>query len=153
LNVCPVYKNVGGFAYGWFISGPIGAIFSPQILGTQAARELPFASSLCGACADVCPVKIPIPKILLHLRRRVMEGDEFAPSAAPALVHPVAKLGTLPLTFPWLYRLSSRLLPLITSPFRKDGWLPSLPAPLNRWTKVRPFPAFQARFRQWWKKR
>jgi L-lactate dehydrogenase complex protein LldF len=77
LNVCPVYKHVGGYAYGWFISGPIGAIFSPQILGMEAARQLPFASSLCGACADVCPVKIPIPKILLHLRQRVVDGDEF----------------------------------------------------------------------------
>jgi L-lactate dehydrogenase complex protein LldF len=57
LNVCPVYKSVGGYAYGWFISGPIGAIFSPQILGVEASRELPFASSLCGACADVCPVR------------------------------------------------------------------------------------------------
>ena len=63
-NVCPVYKNVGGFAYGWFISGPIGAILSPQILGTKTARELPFASTLCGACADVCPVKIPNPVVM-----------------------------------------------------------------------------------------
>ena len=84
-NVCPVYKNVGGFAYGSFISGPIGAILSPQMLGTSTARELPYASTLCGACADVCPVKIPIPTILRHLRRRVADvhlaaGDVvFAP--------------------------------------------------------------------------
>ena len=86
-NVCPVYKNVGGFAYGWFISGPIGAILSPQMLGTKTARELPFASTLCGACADVCPVKIPIPTILRHLRRRVAEGDAvaFRPSLYPSV--------------------------------------------------------------------
>ncbi len=153
LNVCPVYKSVGGFAYGWFISGPVGAIFSPQILGTEVARALPFASSLCGACADVCPVKIPIPKILLHLRRRVVEGDEFAPASAPLVVRAGAKLGTFALGVPWLYRFGTRLLPIFTAPFRKDGWMSSLPAPANLWTKVRPFPAFQARFRQWWAKR
>src|SRR5512134_3072465 len=89
-NVCPVYKNVGGFAYGWFISGPIGAILSPQMLGTQTARELPYASTLCGACADVCPVKIPIPTILRHLRRRVAQGDEFAVPTLPAPIRAVA---------------------------------------------------------------
>jgi L-lactate dehydrogenase complex protein LldF len=153
LNVCPVYKNVGGFAYGWFISGPVGAIFSPQILGTQAARELPFASTLCGACAEVCPVKIPIPKILLHLRRRVVEGDAFASPSAPQSIRAGAKLGALALSTPWLYRLGSRLLPLLQAPFRRDGWLPALPSVARRWTRVRPLPAFQARFRSWWKKR
>ncbi len=153
LNVCPVYKNVGGYAYGWFISGPIGAIFSPQILGTRAARELPFASSLCGACADVCPVKIPIPEILLHLRRRVVEGDDLAAPSAPGVVRSGAKLGTLAFGLGWLYRLGTRLLPVFTAPWRKDGWLPALPPPANRWTKVRPMPVFAGRFRQWWAKR
>jgi len=153
LNVCPVYKSVGGYAYGWFISGPIGAIFSPQILGVEAARELPFASSLCGACADVCPVKIPIPHILLHLRRRVVEGDQFESPAAPAVLRTGARLGRLALATPWLYRLGTRLLPLLQVPLKRDGWLPALPPPLNRWTKVRPLPAFAGRFRQWWGKR
>jgi L-lactate dehydrogenase complex protein LldF len=70
LNVCPVYNNVGGHAYGWVYGGPIGAILSPQLLGNSIAGDLPFASSLCGACGEICPVKIPIPKILLHLRHR-----------------------------------------------------------------------------------
>lgn len=152
LNVCPVYKNVGGYAYGWFISGPIGAIFSPQILGTEAGRELPFASSLCGACADVCPVKIPIPRILLHLRHRVVEGDEFAEPTASALLRTGVKLGTFALSKPWLYRLGTRWLPILQAPLRRDGWLPALPPPVNRWTKVRPFPIFVGGFRQWWAK-
>lgn len=153
LNVCPVYKNVGGYAYGWFISGPIGAIFTPQMLGMQAARQLPFASTLCGACADVCPVKIPIPEILLHLRRRVVEGDHTTAATAPAGLRLGAKAGGLALRTGWLYRLGSRLLPLATAPWRRQDWLPALPAPLNRWTKVRPMPAFKAGFRDWWAKR
>lgn len=153
LNVCPVYKNVGGFAYGWFISGPIGTIFSPQILGTETARGLPFASTLCGACADVCPVKIPITKILLHLRHRVVEGDEFAAPSAPSILRGGAKIGIFALGTPWLYRLGARLLPVFQAPFRSDGWLRALPPPINRWTKVRPMPAFAGSFRQWWAKR
>jgi L-lactate dehydrogenase complex protein LldF len=153
LNVCPVYKNVGGFAYGWFISGPIGTVFSPSILGVETARELPFASSLCGACADVCPVRIPIPKILLHLRRRVVEGDEFEKPAAPLVIRAGAKLGMAALSTPWLYRLGTRLLPILQAPLRRDRWLPDLPPPANRWTRVRPFPAFRARFRRWWASR
>jgi L-lactate dehydrogenase complex protein LldF len=153
LNVCPVYKSVGGFAYGWFISGPIGAIFSPQILGTEVGRELPFASSLCGACADVCPVKIPIPEILLHLRHRVVEGDEFEKPVASPLLSVGVKMGTFAFTSPWLYRLGTRWLPILQIPLRRDGWLPALPPPVNRWTKVRPFPVFIGGFRQWWANR
>jgi L-lactate dehydrogenase complex protein LldF len=153
LNVCPVYKNVGGYAYGWFISGPIGAILSPQLLGVQAARELPFASSLCGACVEVCPVQIPFTKILLHLRRRVVEGDAIEKRVAPATARLGARLGRVALGTPWLYRLGARLLPILQTPFQQDGWLPALPPPLNRWTGVRPFPAFRGRFRQWWRNR
>lgn len=151
LNVCPVYSHVGGYAYGWAYSGPIGAILSPQLLGTQVARDLPFASSLCGACADICPVKIPIPRILLHLRHRVAEGDAMEGPVASPLMRLGAKLGATVLSTPWLYRLGSRLLQLVQTPFQRDGWLPALPPPLNRWTMVRPFPAFDARFRQWWR--
>lgn len=149
-NVCPVYKNVGGFAYGWFISGPIGAILSPQMLGTNAARELPYASTLCGACADVCPVKIPIPTILRHLRRRVAQGDEFAKSTLAAPIHVTAGLASLALAQDWIYRLGTRLLPALMSVFKRDGWIPNAPYPLSRWTKARPLPPFTARFRQWW---
>jgi L-lactate dehydrogenase complex protein LldF len=150
-NVCPVYKNVGGFAYGWFISGPIGAIFSPQMLpDSKTARELPYASTLCGACADVCPVKIPIPAILRHLRRRMAQGDEFGEAALPATVGAAAGATSFALKHAWLYRLGTRLLPYVTAGLRRDGWLPALPYPLSRWTSVRPMPAFTARFRGWW---
>ncbi|MGE5221393.1 MAG: LutB/LldF family L-lactate oxidation iron-sulfur protein [Omnitrophica WOR_2 bacterium] len=151
-NVCPVYKNVGGFAYGWFISGPIGAILSPQMLGTQAARELPFASTLCGACAEVCPVKIPIPELLRHLRRRVAEGDEFGVASMPAPIRTAAGLISFSLARQKVYRFGTRLLPSIMGIFSRNGWIQNAPFPLSRWTKVRPLPAFTARFRRWWRR-
>ena len=76
LNACPVYRKVGGHAYGWVYPGPIGSVLTPQLIGLGRAAELPFASSLCGACRDACPVKIDIPRMLLHLRREVKEGGE-----------------------------------------------------------------------------
>ncbi len=153
LNICPVYNHVGGHAYGATYQGPIGAILSPQLLGTKIAGDLPFASSLCGACAEICPVKIPIPEILLHLRRRVVEGDEIERAVAPTVVRAGGKLGAFALGTPWLYNLGARLLKIAQAPLRRDDWLPALLPPLNRWTMARPFPAFRADFRAWWKKR
>jgi L-lactate dehydrogenase complex protein LldF len=153
LNICPVYNTVGGYAYGWPISGPTGAMLAPQILGTQAAGALPFASTLCGACNEICPVKIPITEILLQLRRRVVEGGVDEAPVASAMTRAGAQAGALALGTPWLYRLGSRMLRMVQAPFRRDGWLPQLPPPLNRWTMARPFPAFGADFRDWWRGR
>ncbi|MBI5034308.1 MAG: iron-sulfur cluster-binding protein [Chloroflexi bacterium] len=153
LNICPVYNNVGGHAYGFAYSGPIGAILSPQLLGTQVAADLPYASTLCGACADICPVKIPIPEILLHLRHRVAEGDAIANAVVPSAMRAMVTASTLSIGMPWLYRFGSQLLKIVEAPFRQDGWLRNLPPPLNRWTSVRPLPAFKAQFRAWWRKR
>ena len=72
LNDCPVYRRVGGWAYGWVYPGPIGSILTPHLLGLEKAGKLPFASSLCGACGEVCPVKIDIPHQLVHLRHRAV---------------------------------------------------------------------------------
>lgn len=152
LNVCPVYNNVGGHAYGFAYSGPIGSILSPQILGTQNAAALPFASSLCGACADICPVKIPIPDILLHLRHRVAEGDPIDSAVTPVAVRTLTSLASKSLSASWLYRFGARMLRIVQIPFRRTDWLPHLPPPLNRWTLARPFPAFKNDFRDWWKK-
>jgi L-lactate dehydrogenase complex protein LldF len=73
LNACPVYQKIGGHAYGWIYPGPIGAVLTPQLLGREKAADLPFASTLCGACRDVCPVKINLPEMLLHLRHEIKE--------------------------------------------------------------------------------
>ena len=82
LNICPVYGKIGGHAYGWVYPGPIGAIVSPTLVGLNEAKDLPHASSLCGACREVCPIKINIPRMLLHLRHKLAEGDSESPSAA-----------------------------------------------------------------------
>ncbi len=153
LNVCPVYKQVGGYAYGWFISGPIGAVLTPQLLGTSLAAELPYASTLCGACAEACPVKVPLLDLLRHLRCRVAQGDDVASARISPLLKAAAWGSATALGTPWLYRFGTRLMPLLQTPFRRGRWLPSLPPPLNRWTMVRPFPAFHARFRRWWRRR
>jgi L-lactate dehydrogenase complex protein LldF len=78
LNACPVYQKIGGHAYGWVYPGPIGAVLTPQMIGRERAEALPFASSLCGACRDVCPIKINIPEMLLHLRHEIKEGQDVA---------------------------------------------------------------------------
>ena len=152
-NICPVYNNVGGFAYGSIFLGPIGSIVAPQLLGTKIAGDLPFASSLCGACTDVCPVKIPIPEILLHLRHRVVEGDRFESAVVAKSVGVMGSMGERVMSAPWLYRFGARMLRVIQSPFRRGDWLPKLPPPLNRWTMARPLSALQNDFREWWKKR
>ena len=152
-NVCPVYNNVGGHAYGWVYSGPIGAMLAPQLLGSQVAGDLPFASSLCGACNDYCPVKIPITNILLHLRHRVVEGDAIEKSSAPASIHNSADLAAQAFRFPRLYELGSKILKSLQAPLRRGNWLPHLPPPMNRWTMVRPMPVFGANFRTWFRNR
>src|SRR4051812_13028648 len=81
LNACPVYQQVGGHAYGSVYPGPIGAVITPQLSGLKSAAQLPYASSLCGACREVCPVKIDIPELLLHLRAEVTEGHENSSAA------------------------------------------------------------------------
>jgi L-lactate dehydrogenase complex protein LldF len=101
LNACPVYQQVGGHAYGSVYPGPIGAVITPQLMGIQKAAQLPFASSLCGACRDVCPVKIDIPELLLHLRGEISERKG---SAAERLVF---KVWARVMTSPALYKLSS----------------------------------------------
>jgi L-lactate dehydrogenase complex protein LldF len=153
LNICPVYNSVGGYTYGYPISGPTGAMFATQILGGAAAGGLPFASTLCGACNDICPVKIPITDILLHLRHRVVEGDEQEGRTAPYPLKVGAQIGAAAMSTPWLYRVGSQMLKRLQAPLVSEGWIAKLPAPLNRWTMSRPFPAFAADFRRWWRSR
>lgn len=152
LNVCPVYNRVGGHAYGSTYPGPIGSILSPQLVGVRVAGDLPFASTLCGACAEYCPVKIPIPEILIHLRRRVVEGDAVEGPAAPAVLAAAAGLGSMALGNPRLYELGTQLLRVAQKPLERQNWLPALPPPFSRWTMVRPLPAFRGWFRGWWRR-
>ncbi|HKG62141.1 MAG TPA: LutB/LldF family L-lactate oxidation iron-sulfur protein [Pyrinomonadaceae bacterium] len=101
LNACPVYQQIGGHAYGSVYPGPIGAVITPQLMGIQKAAQLPYASSLCGACREVCPVKIDIPQLLLHLR------GEISPRKGSAAERLAFRIWARVMTSPSLYRLSS----------------------------------------------
>jgi len=152
-NICPVFQQVGGHAYGAVYSGPIGAILSAQLLGVQTAGDLAFASSLCGACVETCPVQVPFTELLLHLRHRAVEGDRFEPPVAPAVVRAGARAGTIAFAWSWLYEFGTQILRFAQAPLKRGEWLPSLPPPANRWTLARQFPKFGAEFRAWWRKR
>ncbi|MDR3511522.1 MAG: LutB/LldF family L-lactate oxidation iron-sulfur protein [Caulobacteraceae bacterium] len=149
LNVCPVYQRAGGHAYDSMYQGPIGAILTPQLKGLDAAGSLPFASSLCGACQEVCPVRIPIPDILVHLRGRVVReghaglGEGLAMKAA----------GTL-FDHPALMALALSMGRAAQAPLARDGRIERLPPPLDGWSLGRDFPALpKESFRAWWKRR
>jgi L-lactate dehydrogenase complex protein LldF len=101
LNACPVYQQVGGHAYGSVYPGPIGAVITPQLMGIEKAAQLPYASSLCGACRDVCPVKIDIPQLLLHLR------GEISPRKGSVAERLAFKVWALVMTSPSLYKMSA----------------------------------------------
>ncbi|GAA1898505.1 LutB/LldF family L-lactate oxidation iron-sulfur protein [Williamsia serinedens] len=150
LNVCPVYERTGGHAYGSVYPGPIGAILTPQLRGTSSAvdKSLPFASSLCGACFDVCPVRIDIPSILVHLRTRVVD-EKRGPVPTPEA------LGMR--TAAWMFadhrRLerAQRLAARVGRLFRRKGHIGALPGPLSPWSGARDTPAPPAEsFRDWW---
>lgn len=138
LNVCPVYQRIGGHAYNSVYQGPIGAILTPQLLSPAEAPEHPFASSLCGACHEVCPVAIEIPKILLHLRQEVQEHTR------PAGVRRWERMGMKiwawvarsPDRFAWAGRLLRLAAPLLVHRGRLRIQVP----PFSGWTKSRDLP-------------
>lgn len=148
LNTCPVYQNVGGHSYGWVYPGPIGAIITPLLKGKENAAPLPFASSLCGACKQACPVDINIPDMLLSLRH------DLEPVQDPAL-----RVGMKAWAFgfqnPLLYQVGGAAARLATNTLAAvtgDSTLKNLPGPLSGWTDQRDFPPFAAKsFHDWWK--
>jgi L-lactate dehydrogenase complex protein LldF len=148
LNVCPVYTRTGGHAYGSVYPGPIGAILVPQLRGIENAASLPFASSLCGACYEVCPVKIDIPKVLLHLRAKAVEAK--APATERALMRSIAWLFGSPRRLAAAQRLGR----LGQRPFVRANSIGRLPGPLGKWTRTRDLkPVADESFRTWWRKR
>ncbi|GAA2178997.1 LutB/LldF family L-lactate oxidation iron-sulfur protein [Brooklawnia cerclae] len=158
LNICPVYERVGGHAYGSVYPGPIGAILNPQLRGTDSEidRSLPFASSLCGACNEVCPVKIPISDLLVHERHKVVEAKKKDPPHIPHTAEPQIMAAAA-----WVMddhrhlelagkgsELGSRVLGGLLG-WKKIG---PLPPPLSRWTDARDVPMLpEQTFRDWWK--
>jgi L-lactate dehydrogenase complex protein LldF len=146
LNACPVYRRIGGHAYGGVYSGPIGSILTPLYDSLGENPHLPHASSLCGACQAACPVRINIPHMLIGLREmqhqaKRQRGEELA-----------YWLWKEVLRRPWLYRLALRTARLAGRVLSKDGWLSKLPGPGSGWTATRDFPAPAPRsFREQWK--
>jgi L-lactate dehydrogenase complex protein LldF len=149
LNVCPVYERTGGHAYGSTYPGPIGAIITPLLTDLHEGATLPYASSLCGACYEVCPVKIDIPRVLVHLRgRAVREGAHREPGEQLAM-SALARL----FSHPRVYAAAQRIGALTTAPLRRRGrTITRLPGPLNGWTQGRDLPPPQSSFRDWWKR-
>ncbi|MBI3732674.1 MAG: lactate utilization protein [Chloroflexi bacterium] len=143
LNVCPVYKSVGGHAYGSVYSGPMGAVLMPGLGGLRAFGDLSHASSLCGACMDACPVMIDLPRMLLAWRRQVPH------SALETLAFRLARLG---MTNPLLYRLGVIFGRLGLRLWVRDGRIRGGPPPIDRWTHGRDFPPIAAKtFQERWR--
>ncbi|WP_069768706.1 LutB/LldF family L-lactate oxidation iron-sulfur protein [Streptomyces sp. LUP30] len=159
LNVCPVYERAGGHAYGSVYPGPIGAILSPQLRGTASEIDasLPYASSLCGACYEVCPVAIDIPEVLVHLRERVVEGGPVTragnrvvlkPAKGHAAERAAMRAARWAFSRPGALRAGQRLAS------RTRGLHPrTLPGPGRAWSAARDLPAVPAEpFRDWWQR-
>lgn len=154
LNACPVYRETGGHAYGSVYSGPIGAILSPQLQALEHSTSLPYASSLCGACYEVCPVKINIPETLIHLRGRIVRKAQA--SAVGALSFENLAMQTAARIFLGARRFEAaqRMARLGQLPFRSKNEIAWLPGMLGGWTRYRDLRAVPPQsFREWWKKR
>ena len=148
LNVCPVYERTGGHAYGSVYPGPIGAILTPQLQGVDQAASLPYASSLCGACYEVCPVKIDIPQVLIHLR-----GRAVAEAPQPRFERLAMRVLAWVFGSERRFALGQRLGRLGARPFVRDGRIRRLPG-LGAWTATRDLPPVASQtFREWWTSR
>ncbi len=157
LNVCPVYERTGGHAYHSVYPGPIGAILTPQLRGFDdaAAASLPYASSLCGACYEVCPVKINIPEILVHLRNKGVRhkkdsGFLLKPRIEPALM----KIAAYTFRKRALYEMAQKMARISQRLYVRNGTISKLPFKLSSWTEIRDLkPVAGQTFREWWRTR
>ncbi|HVE55578.1 MAG TPA: LutB/LldF family L-lactate oxidation iron-sulfur protein [Pyrinomonadaceae bacterium] len=158
LNACPVYQQIGGHAYGSVYPGPIGAVITPQLIGIGKTKQLPYASSLCGACREVCPVKIDIPELLLHLRAEIAEGTND--TATHKFSEKLAfQLYSLAWSRPVFYKFGIKMSRLMQKFVAKDGkigkvsgFLSKIVPPLGAWTAWRDAPTIAPKsFRDVWK--
>ena len=153
LNICPVYERTGGHAYNSVYPGPIGAILTPMLAGVENAGSLPYASSLCGACYDVCPVKINIPDVLVHLRGEVVRQKQAKrrwPEPEDLAMKLLARVFASRKWFEWSQKFGrfGQKLSL------RRGFIERLPGPLAGWTATRDvYPVAQETFREWWEAR
>jgi L-lactate dehydrogenase complex protein LldF len=140
MNHCPVYHAIGGHAYGWVYPGPIGAVLTPALIGIEEAGDLPNASTFCGRCEAVCPVRIPLPKMMRHWREREFERH-LTPRAMRAGLGLWAFLASRPELYHRVTGLAARLLAALAG---RKGRLRSLPL-AGGWTGARDLPAPQGR--------
>src|SRR5829696_4535207 len=147
LNVCPVYRQTGGHAYGSTYSGPIGAVITPLLKGNEEAKDLPHASSLCGACSEACPVGIPLHDLLLKLRnQQVEEGLASRPQRA------AFKVFESTMRRPALYKISGKAGRAAQKPLLRDGSVRPVSGPISGWTGSRDLPPLAKKsFRELWK--
>jgi L-lactate dehydrogenase complex protein LldF len=164
LNACPVYQQIGGHAYGSVYPGPIGAVITPQLIGLKKASQLPYASSLCGACREVCPVKIDIPELLLHLRAEITERSDARDQRSETVKQKPGerlafKVWAAVMTRPRLYELGGRCGRLLQRFIMRGdrigkvgGFIGRLAPPLAAWTSARDLRPIEAKsFRQQWR--
>ncbi|ARK29233.1 LutB/LldF family L-lactate oxidation iron-sulfur protein [Halalkalibacter krulwichiae] len=150
INVCPIYRHIGGHSYGSIYPGPIGAVLSPLLGGYDEYKELPYASSLCAACTDACPVKIPLHELLVKHRRNMVEEQGKA-----AFGEKLAMKGfALAASSPKLYNVGTKVAPQVMGPLVKDGKISKGPGPVKPWTDIRDFPEpSKESFRKWFNNR
>jgi L-lactate dehydrogenase complex protein LldF len=146
LNVCPVFRSVGGHGYGTVYSGPFGSVLTPGLEGMDPWWDLPYASTLCGACEEVCPVGIRIPSLLLHLREQAATDGRL-----PGWLDRGMRAYTGAATDPGRWRRLKRLARVVTAPFSARGWIGRLPGPARGWTQHRDLPRPpRESFTDWW---
>jgi len=148
VNVCPVYRHIGGHSYGSIYQGPIGAVLSPILGGYETYGELPYASSLCGACTETCPVKIPLHELLIRHRERYVNGAGH-PKTGEKMMMGLFGIGA---STPTLFQMATKMAPWMLGPFAEDGRVTKGPGPLKPWTEIRDLPApSKDNFRKWFK--
>jgi L-lactate dehydrogenase complex protein LldF len=148
LNACPVYRTIGGHAYGDIYPGPVGAIVTPGLRGMAAFGELPHASSLCGACREVCPVRLDIPKMLLALRG---VGVQTRTVPSPPSLKAGLKLFAWVASRPPVYRVAARAFRFVLAARAQGGWIRKLPGLAAGWTESRDLKAPASKsFQDWW---
>jgi len=155
MNTCPVYRQTGGHAYGSVYPGPIGAILTPQLEKLEHAQTLPYASSLCGACYEVCPVKINIPEVLIDLRAQVTEKQRATEHRFFDPIYLGMRIANWVFASAGRFRLAQSAARIGLGLFtRKDGWIHVLPGVGGRWTMTRDLRGMPKKtFRDWWQKR
>jgi L-lactate dehydrogenase complex protein LldF len=155
MNHCPVYRQTGGHAYGSCYPGPIGAILTPQLMRMEHAQTLPFASSLCGACFEVCPVKIDIPAVLLDLRADVVKIERKQMKRAFDLMYVGLRVANALFSRPWIFHTTQWFGRIGLGVFTdKDGWIKWLPSIGGRWTQNRDLRGLPKQtFHEWWAER